>query len=91
MQQVRMSDDTLEFCKDALIRQIEATYDEPGICDRGCRNELAFLTACARDLGVDFVLVVSKHVTVSEQQRMQAAIAAEDTHSADVVTGDSQM
>jgi hypothetical protein len=59
---VTMSEDTLEFCRDALIRQIVATYDEPAICDHGCRHEIAFLNACARDLGVDFGKVIREEV-----------------------------
>jgi len=44
----------LEFCRDAVSRQIEATHDEPDICDQGVAHEIAFLRSCASDLGIDF-------------------------------------
>jgi hypothetical protein len=76
-QKVEMTSATLEFCRDALIRQIEATYDEPAICDLGVAHELAFLRSCAHDLGVDFDKVVQESVPVWARQRLEKALAVE--------------
>lgn len=79
--QVTMSAETLEFCQDALARQIEATYDEPGICDRGVAFELRFLRAAAVDLGVDFDAIVAKDVPASARQRLETALRDEENRS----------
>jgi hypothetical protein len=75
--QVTLSEGTLEFCRDMLIRQIEATYDEPSICDHGCQYELKFLGVCARELGVDFAQIIANNVPVAARQRMVEAVRVE--------------
>ena len=74
---VKMRPTTLEFCRDALTRQIEATYDEPTICDQGVAHEIAFLRLCASDLGVDFDRIVSESVPVAARQRLKKALKLE--------------
>jgi len=74
---VTMCPTTLEFCRDALARQVEATYDDPGICDRGVAHEIAFLRLCASDLGVDFDGIVSESVPVAAHQRLKKALKRE--------------
>jgi hypothetical protein len=78
-QKVEMTSDTLEFCRDALIRQIEATYDEPAICDRGVAFELQFLRSCACDLGLDFDQIVAKEVPAHAKQRLETALRQEES------------
>ena len=72
---VLLSQATLEFCRDALIKQIEATYDESAICDQGVKHGI--LRACAIDLGVDFDKVISTSVPVSARQRLAKALQEE--------------
>ncbi len=75
--QVTLSAETLEFCRDSVARQIEATYDEPAICDQGVAHELRFLRTAAEELGVDFDQVVAKDVPASARQRLEKALATE--------------
>lgn len=81
--QITMSAETLEFCRDALVRQIEATYDEPAICDRGVAFELRFLRAAAVDLGLDFDEIVAKDVPAHAKQRLETALREEETRLAE--------
>ena len=43
----KMRQAAIEGCRDAVSRQIEATHDEPDICDQGVAHEIAFLRSCA--------------------------------------------
>ncbi len=79
IQTIKMTSGTLEFCRDALIRQIEATYDEPAICDRGVAFELQFLRTCAGDLGLDFDRIVAEEVPAHAKQRLETALRQEET------------
>jgi len=74
MPRIEMRQAALEFCRDAVSRQIEATHDEPDICDQGVAHEIAFLRSCASNLGTDLDGIVSESAREAVSQRLATGL-----------------